>query len=498
MKKQSFITGAFLLAAATGLGKIFSAIFKIPLDRLFLHAEGMAVFNGAYNVYMFFFAVATAGLPLAISQMVASSNTKEEENSVVSTALVFTVSTLTFIAVILFLFAEPIAIFIGLPDSAPAFRVISPALFFCGITASLRGYFQGKMNMTASALSQVSDSFGRLLAGFFGAYMLLGLPLATTCAGAASGVPFGAMLSAIILVIAAKKTDLHIGLSFSVNHIKRLISIALPITITASLHPIFNMADTFTVVPILKAIAFPSAQNAFGCLSRAATLYALPVSIATAVAASVLPAVAEYTKKGSSENLNRDSSMAVRLALAVSLPCAAGFMAIPEGILCFLFDSSSNYSTLVIIALSAVFLSVGEVIACILQGAEKVGCTVISAIVAILAKAGLNLTLMPLWGINGAAASTWLSYLVFLLMLLVFLRRHTQVRLSFISHVLKPFVCGALCFSAAYIVSGYFSTFISILAAAAVYIPAVFVTGFIKFSEINQIFSGHKIECSSH
>lgn len=498
MKKQSFITGAFLLAVATGLGKIFSAIFKIPLDRLFLHADGMAVFNGAYNVYMFFFAAATAGLPLAISQMVASADTKDEECSVVSTALLFTVSTLTAVAVIIFLFAEPIAAFIGIPDSAPAFRVISPALFFCGITASLRGYFQGKMNMTASALSQVSDSFGRLLAGFFGAYMLSGLPLATTCAGAASGVPFGAMLSALILVIAAKKTDLHIELSFSVKHIKRLIAIALPITITASLHPIFNMADTFTVVPTLKAISFPSAQHAFGCLCRAATLYALPVSIATAVAASVLPAVAEHTKKGAAESLNRDSSMAVRLALALSLPCAAGFMAIPEGILCFLFDSSSNYLTLVIIALSAVFLSVGEVIACILQGSKKVGCTVVSAIVAVLAKIGFNLTLMPLWGINGAAASTLLSYLVFLLMLLVFLGKHTPVRLAFTSHVLKPLICGVLCFATAYIVSGYFSTFISILAAAAVYIPSVFVTGFIKFNEINQIFSGHKIEYNNN
>lgn len=173
-------------------------------------------------------------------------------------------------------------------------------------------------------------------------------------------------------------------------------------------------------------------------------------------------------------------------------------MAIPEGILCFLFDNSANYLTLVIIACSAVFLSVGEVIACILQGSGKVGCTVVSAIVATVAKVGLNFTLMPLWGINGAAASTLLSYLVFLLMLLIFLRRYTQVRLSFISHVLKPFVCGVLCFATAYIISGYFSTFISILAAAVIYIPAVFVTGFIKFSEINQIFSGHKIEYDSH
>ncbi len=498
MKKQSFITGAFLLAAATGLGKIFSAIFKIPLDRIFLHAEGMAVFNGAYNVYMFFFAAATAGIPLAISQMIAASDTKDEENTVMSTALVFTVSVLTVAALVIFFFAEPIADFIGLSECAPAFRVISPALFFCGITASLRGYFQGKMNMTPSALSQVSDSFGRLLAGFSGAFLLLHSPLWATCAGATSGVPFGAMLSALILIVAAKQSHLHIKYSFSLKQLKRLLAISLPITITASLHPIFNMTDTFTVVPTLKAAAFPSAQTAFGCLSRATTLYALPVSIATAVAASVLPAVAEHTKKGDSEHINRDASMAIRLALAISLPCAAGFMAIPKGILHFLFDNSTNHLSLVFIALSAVFLSVGEVIACILQGAGKVGCTVITATIAIAVKAVFNIIFIHLWGINGAAVSTMLSYLVFLVLLLVSLRRFTPVRLGFTPHALKPLLCGVLCFAAAYMVSLRFSTLMSIIAAALVYIPAVFITGFIKIDEINQIFSGHKIEYDSH
>ena len=228
--------------------------------------------------------------------------------------------------------------------------------------------------MYPSALSQVSDSFGRLFMGFTLAYLLLGSPIGTISAGAIGGVPFGAFLSALILMIWAKKSGLHIRLRFSPGRLKKLLTVAIPITITASLHPIFNLADTLSVVPTLKAIGFFAPQNAFGCLSRSATLYALPVSIATAVAASVLPAVAEYTKKQDVTSLNRDASMATRLALVISVPCAAGFMAISKGILNFLFENSSNYLTLVFIALSAVFLSVGEVMACILQGAGKIRC----------------------------------------------------------------------------------------------------------------------------
>lgn len=494
MKKQSFITGAFLLAVATGLGKIFSAIFKIPLDRFFLHAEGMAVFNGAYNVYMFFFAAATAGIPLAISRMVAAADTKKQEDGIISTALIFTFVSLCLAGLVIFTFADSIAAFIGMEDSSPAFRVMAPALIFCGITAALRGYFQGKMTMFPSALSQIVDSFGRLIAGFIMAYMLLSFPLRFTCAGAISGVPFGAFLSALILIIAAKKSGVHITFAFSPKLLKSLLFLAVPITLTASLHPIFNMADTLSVVPMLKAISASAPQNAFGCLSRSAMLYALPVSIATAVAASVLPAVAEGTKCGNVKGINRDASMALRLTLALSVPCAAGFMAIPRGILNFLFENSSNYHTLVFIAMSAVFLSLAEVIACILQGMGKTACTVISAAVAIGAKIVFNVLFVYLWGINGAAISTSLSYLLFMLLLLVFILKDTPVKFSFVVHFVKPFICGALCFGSAYIASMHVSTFFSIIIAAVVYIPSVFLTGLLKFDELNQIFSGHKIE----
>lgn len=495
MKKQSFITGALLLAVATGLGKIFSAIFKIPLDRFFLHAEGMAIFNGAYNVYMFFYAAATAGIPLAISRMVASARTKNEEDCAISTALTFTMITLCLSGVIIFIFADVISAFIGMPEGSNVFRVMAPALIFCGITASLRGYFQGKMAMFPVALSQVADSFGRLFAGFVMAYVFLSAPLGSAAAGAISGVPCGAAFSAVILMVAAKRADVHIKFNFSSKVLKELLFLALPITLTASMHSVFNMADTLSVVPFLTYLGITDAQSAFGCLSRAAMLYALPVSIATAVASSALPAVAESNKNGDTAALNRDASMALRLALAISLPCAAGFMAIPESILDLLFESTANHQTLFLIALSSVFLSVGEVLACILQGMGKTKYTVISALIAVAAKVLLNFILMHPLGIGGAALSTTISYGVFALLLLIFTLKKTSLSFTPADHFVKPLICGVLCFVAAFISGKYLHPVFTIAIAAVVYIPSVFAVGFIRLHELSAIFSGHKIEC---
>lgn len=490
MKKQSFAKGAFLLAVATGLGKIFSAIFKIPLDRLFLHEDGMAVFNSVYNTYMFFFAAATAGFPLAISRLVASSKNREDEDVILSTSLIFMTLFLGSVSAFIMIFSEHIASNTGIPDSAFGFRIMAPALLFCAVTAAFKGFFQGKRSMFPPALSQVCDSFGRLLVGFGIAFLLSGKSVSTVCAGALTGVPFGAFLSALILVISFKKLKRHFHIVFSSKVLKTLLFLAIPITITTSLHAIFNMVDTLTVIPTLRHFDFSHAQTAFGGLGRSAMLYALPVSIATAVASSVLPAVAENIKKQDENALMRDFSLSLRLALAISLPCMAGFVAIPNGIFTLLFDSSDNALTLALIAPSAVFSSVSCVLASILQGMDKTKSTVICAAFSILTKIILTPTLISIWGINGSAAATSIAYFVFMAMLLISAIRLQSFDFSIKDFVLKPLVSTALCFTAAAVSSVYFSTPVSICIAAMIYIPCVIMSHFISFDEIKQIFTG--------
>ncbi len=489
MKKQSFATGAALLAVAIGLGKIFSAIFKIPLDNLFLHAEGMAIFNSSYNVYMLFFAIATAGIPMAISSLIASAKDQEEENSVLSTALISIQGFLIVSGIVIFLFSDAIASFTGMPDASLSFKIMAPSLLFCGMTASLRGFFQGKRIMTPSALSQVLDSFGRLVLGFLLVYIFSSLPLGSKAAAAMAGIPFGALLSAGCLLIAFFKSGNKIKFTFSGKVFKNILFLALPITLTSSLHQIFNMADTISVVPFLELIT-ENARVEFGNLSRAAMLYALPVSIASAVSSSILPAVSENISKGDYNCVNKDTSLAIRLAIMISAPCTAGFMAISRGIFNYLYADSSHHFVLIYIAPAAIFLSVGGVLSCILQGMGKTRFTVLSAAIAVLSKFILNPALMYFMGVNGAALSTCLAYATFTVILLIFIIKLTPIRFKFTDILIKPLICTLLCFFAAFFTSMYCSTTISILAAATIYIPFVFITRFISVKEFKQIFAG--------
>ena len=69
-KKQSFLGGAAILAAAVVVVKIIGALFKIPLTNI-LGGVGMSYFSAAYDLFNPIYSISVAGLPVAVSKMVS-------------------------------------------------------------------------------------------------------------------------------------------------------------------------------------------------------------------------------------------------------------------------------------------------------------------------------------------------------------------------------------------------------------------------------------------
>ena len=60
-KKQSFLGGAAILAAAVAIVKVIGAVYKIPFGNI-VGSEGQTYFNVAYNIYNVLLTISTAGL----------------------------------------------------------------------------------------------------------------------------------------------------------------------------------------------------------------------------------------------------------------------------------------------------------------------------------------------------------------------------------------------------------------------------------------------------
>ena len=70
-----FFSGVVILTAANLIVKIIGLLFKIPMANTF-GDEVMGYYNSAYAIYTFFYMISTAGLPVAVSIMIAESRAK--------------------------------------------------------------------------------------------------------------------------------------------------------------------------------------------------------------------------------------------------------------------------------------------------------------------------------------------------------------------------------------------------------------------------------------
>lgn len=69
-KKRSFVYGAALLGISGVIVKVLGAVFRIPLVSV-IGSEGMGYYNMAFPIYSLLIVISTAGLPVAVSKMVA-------------------------------------------------------------------------------------------------------------------------------------------------------------------------------------------------------------------------------------------------------------------------------------------------------------------------------------------------------------------------------------------------------------------------------------------
>ena len=66
----AFLSGVSILTVSTLLSKVIGLLYRIPLFRI-VGVGGMAYFHAASHIYVTLYLIASAGLPLAVSILVA-------------------------------------------------------------------------------------------------------------------------------------------------------------------------------------------------------------------------------------------------------------------------------------------------------------------------------------------------------------------------------------------------------------------------------------------
>lgn len=489
MKKQSFLYGASILAIASILCKIMSAVFKIPLDRFFLHEDGIAVYQSAYSIYNVFLAICVTGIPIALSSLVAKSG-DDEAASLCKSTLVFVTYFTTVCAVILAAFSGPLARLLsggGEQAAQPSLIILALSLPAMGIISSRRGYFQGMGNMTPSAISQLTESLVKVVLGISICALTVGRGISFGAAGAICGVALGALASAFVLELFFRK-NVKIKADASFKKAMTVLKISVPMTLGAFGFTAVLLTDTLTVPKILAMCGegYKERLSMFGYLTRANTVYNLPATVITALTASAVPSIAAAVALGDKEKQSESICRAIKLIFLIAIPCMLGMVLFSKEILNLLYGTSNEWELIALAGFMALIMPYIQTTTAMLQTMDRVWIPIIVSMTGVVMKALLNFVLIKLIGIEGAMVSTIAVFTVVFIINTVLIMR--TVRLKGLGKILiRLSIVGIISCGSARLLYGIREGFIMLVVcvgiAAAIYLCGIILTGCIKKEE---------------
>ncbi|MFC7394735.1 putative polysaccharide biosynthesis protein [Scopulibacillus cellulosilyticus] len=417
--------GALILSIAAMIVKVLSAVYRLPYQNL-AGDVGFYVYQQIYPFYSLAVVMGGTSFPVLISKLMAehsADNSKGQRQVFVNASMA--VGGLSFlIFIILFGGAEFIARVMADPLLAAPIRTISFIYLFVPFLAVLRGYFQGSLyNMTPTAASQVGEQalrVGLILGLSFILFYRSGTPYQFGTAAA-----FGSMIAPIASIsilcffffrrknkIKVKQT--HSSKRFGhvkvdVPFIKRLLKEGIAFTLTSLTLISFQFIDSLTLVPLLKHFHWGHAKVLEGVYDRSFPLIQIGVTVAGALTASIVPAVAKIREESPGDDLIDQIKFSLRVCIIFGLAAALGLALISGETNHMLFEDTKGTLAMFYMSFNLLWIIIVVPSAGILQGGKSIWQPVAYLLAALVVKVCLNTVLVPRLGITGSAVATSLS-----------------------------------------------------------------------------------------
>lgn len=456
MKKNNLLTSALVLSIGGLVAKILGALYRIPLTNI-VGSYGMGLYQLVFPPYILFLTLAQAGVPVALSKLIAEKHQlglANQGRKVFSMSFVFLLATGFASAVAMCLLANFIANAQGNGETATAFLVVAPALVFVPVTNVLKGYFQGNMNMTPCSVTTVVEQIVKLAVGLFCAVKfmpnvhkaVLGAVFAITVS------EFCSMAIMSVVYLVHKKNHPLPKLLWQKGDFstlsKQLVGLAVPVVLGGFVMQISQVIDSVMVVNLLST---PNATEMYGLWTGPVnSMLGLPIALSSGVAVSALPGITKTYHAGDKQQLNDNFNAILKLTIVIALPCALGMIALSKPILQLLYGSlpqaeiEISAMLLSLSGVSIVFLAVLQTCISVCQAVGKPYASVVIVSLAIVVKALVNLFLLPNSQVNifGAAISETMCYLFGAICVIIYLKKSLGLNLDVSSCVVKPLASG--------------------------------------------------------
>ena len=158
-KKETFMQGVVTIMFSQILIKVLGLIYTLYLtNREGFGDAGNAIYASGYQIYALLLTISSIGVPNAIAKLVSGRVAVGDHKGA---HRIFKIAFATFTviglvgALMLFFGANMIAVdWLQIPEAEMTMVALSPAIFFVAIASVMRGYFNGRQQIKATARSQ--------------------------------------------------------------------------------------------------------------------------------------------------------------------------------------------------------------------------------------------------------------------------------------------------------------------------------------------------------
>ena len=422
MKKSSFIEGTLIATLAIVITKIFGMLYVIPFYAT-VGTKGSALYAYAYNIYVIFLDLSSAGIPVAMSKIIKEYNTLGQNEAKVRAyklgKKIVTIISLTAFLLLFFL-AEPIAYLIlgeleggnSIRDVGFVIRCVSFAILVIPYLSVTKGYLQGHNIINVSSVSQVIEQIVRIAIILGGSYLALNvfhLSLTTSVGIAVFGAFIGGLTAIMYIMVKIKNSKKELGLvkhrhkDKISNHeiVKKIISYAVPFIIIDIAINVYNFVDMVFISRTFVHLGYNAEVTEFVTTSVATwapKIGMVVTSIAMGLTVSLIPNIVEAFTLKKWKVVEQRINKALQIILVTCLPMVVGISLLARPIWAIFYgDNPLGSSILAMSIITVLFFNLNIITNSTLQSLNKFKEVYLATLIGYLTNALLDIPLMLLF-----------------------------------------------------------------------------------------------------
>ena len=431
--KDNFIMQAGILAAAGIISRIIGLLYRSPLQRV-IGDLGMGYYSSAYNYYTIILLISSYSIPSAISKVIAQKlAVREYRNAhrIFKCALWYVLAVGGVASLFLFFGA---GLFVA-PEAVPVLRTFAPTVFVYGILGVLRGYFQAHKSMAQTSVSQVLEQVANAIVSIGAACLLIlfayhtlevpedvagqGERATKGAVGSALGTGAGVLVALLFMAGIYKlnkgmidrrvRRDIYGEVDSYGSILKMITLVVTPFILSTAIYNLSSVVNNAIYTKFFlerRAMDTVTIHSRWGIFStQALTISNIPIAFASAMAAAMIPTVAQHAAAGDLRGAREKTGLAVKTTMIISIPCAVGIFTLARPITALLFYNGREAEDLatgllMALAVSVIFYALSTLNSQILQGLGQLNAPIINAAIALVLQTVSAMLLLTFTGLD--------------------------------------------------------------------------------------------------